>query len=260
MPPHLRITGVVYITTNILPNGETNRVYNQTLTADGTPTITWTIESGNLPNGLNLSSNGVISGTATAKGTFTFTVKAANSSSSDTRALSITVTDKLFITTDSLPNGEVGKPYSDTLTANSAAAITWTLESGNMPSGLNLYSNGVISGTPTAKGIFTFTVKAANSNNLSNSDTKALSITINDGTRVIELQGNEDVTLRVYPNPVNDKLQITNYDSGEIQISNIMGQILLSLPSYETAINVSHLPAGIYFLKVGDKTMKFVKE
>jgi hypothetical protein len=45
-----------------------------------------------LPDGLNLSTVGVISGTPTTAGTVNFTVKATNSKGSDTKALSITIT------------------------------------------------------------------------------------------------------------------------------------------------------------------------
>ena len=70
-------------------------------------------------------------------------------------------------------------------------------------------------------------------------------------------------SLRVYPNPVNYELKITNYENGAIEIYNIMGQHVMSsasLPFPETTIDVSHLPSGIYFLKIGEKTAKFVKE
>jgi hypothetical protein len=33
-----------------------------------------------------------------------------------------------------------------------------------------------------------------------------------------------------------------------------------SLQNGTATINVSHLPGGIYFLKIGDKTVRFVKE
>jgi hypothetical protein len=79
------------ITTTALPNGTVGAAYSQTLAATGTAPITWTLDSGTLPAGLTLSSAGVISGTPTAAGTATFTVKAANGAGSDTRTLTITV-------------------------------------------------------------------------------------------------------------------------------------------------------------------------
>ena len=79
------------------------------------------------------------------------------------------------ITTDTLPDGKVGETYSQTLTANGTAPITWSID-GGLPAGLSLNADtGEISGTPTADGTAKFTVKATNS---AGSDTKELSITI----------------------------------------------------------------------------------
>ena len=79
------------------------------------------------------------------------------------------------IITDTLPDGKVGEAYSQTLTANGTAPITWSID-GGLPAGLSLNADtGEISGTPTADGTAKFTVKATNS---AGSDTKELSITI----------------------------------------------------------------------------------
>ena len=80
------------------------------------------------------------------------------------------------ITTDRLPDGKVGKAYSQTLIATGTVPITWSIDSGNLPAGLSLNKDsGEISGTPTADGTAKFTVTAENS---AGSDTKELSITI----------------------------------------------------------------------------------
>ena len=87
-------TAVPSITTNTLPNGKVGEAYSQTLTADGTTPIRWSVENGNgvLPVGLSLNADtGEISGTPTADGTAKFTVKATNSAGSDTKELSITI-------------------------------------------------------------------------------------------------------------------------------------------------------------------------
>ena len=84
----------------------------------------------------------------------------------------------VIVTTDTLPDGKTGKAYSHTLTAISTAPITWSIDSGALPAGLNLNrETGEISGIPTAAGTATFTVKAENSEG---SDTRALSIIISN--------------------------------------------------------------------------------
>jgi len=83
------------------------------------------------------------------------------------------------ITTASLPNGTVGTAYSQTLAATGDTPITWSLESGTLPTGLTLATSGTISGTPSTANTFTFTVKATNN---AGSITKSLSITIASGS------------------------------------------------------------------------------
>ena len=80
------------VTTETLSGGTVGTVYSQRLTAQGTAPITWRIDSGTLPAGLSLDADtGEISGTPTAVGTATFTVKAENSVGSGTKELSITI-------------------------------------------------------------------------------------------------------------------------------------------------------------------------
>ena len=101
------------ITTGSLPSGTNGAAYSQALAAAGGATpYTWSLDLGNLPSGLSLSTGGVISGTPTAYGTSDFTVRVTDSwapANSDTQALSIVV-DPLAvnITTVNLPNGQVG--------------------------------------------------------------------------------------------------------------------------------------------------------
>ena len=67
------------------------------------------------------------------------------------------------ITTESLPDGEVGEPYTETiLAATGDASITWSVSNGSLPAGLSLSEDGKITGTPTTEGTSTFTVTATN--------------------------------------------------------------------------------------------------
>jgi hypothetical protein len=83
------------------------------------------------------------------------------------------------ITTSTLPGGTAGTPYSQTLKASGDAPVTWSLESGALPPGLNLLGSGTISGTPTTAGTYSFSVKAFNS---AGNDVSSFSITITGGS------------------------------------------------------------------------------
>src|SRR6185295_20085000 len=138
---------------------------------------------GSLPTGLTINpSTGQITGTPSAAGTFNFTVKATDTlNQSDTQALSITVNlpPPPNITTLSLPNGTMASAYSQTVQATGGTgALTWSISAGSLPTGLNPInpSTGQITGTPLVPGTFNFSVQATDT--LNQSDTQALSITI----------------------------------------------------------------------------------
>ena len=85
-------TEIPAIITVTLPNGVIGTSYNKTLNALGIAPISWELDSGSLPDGLSLSSSGVISGTLISADTYNFSVKATNTTGHDTQALSIRVT------------------------------------------------------------------------------------------------------------------------------------------------------------------------
>ncbi len=164
----ITIQPIPTITTTSLPNGQVNIAYSQTLTGTGgTPPYTWTITAGALPAGLSLgASTGIISGTPTTAGTLSFTVTLTDSVGGlATKALSITVRPVPTITTTSLPNGRIFRPYSQTLAATGGSPpYTWSISVGTLPNGLTLAATtGTISGKPTRLGTFYFNVKLTDS-------------------------------------------------------------------------------------------------
>jgi hypothetical protein len=154
-----------------LPQGAVTAPYTGTLgVSGGTAPYTWSIASGQLPAGLSLAANtGIISGTPTASGSYSFVVSVVDSSSS-AQSATATVTmsvaaapavpTPLTINSSSLPSGTSGSGYSSSLQASGGTApYTWSFVSGNLPAGLSLNtSTGLISGTPTASGNFSFGV------------------------------------------------------------------------------------------------------
>ena len=76
--------------------------------------------------------------------------------------------------------------------------------------------------------------------------------------------------ISVYPNPAINQLTINNEQliTGNIEIYDIVGKLLQSNPEFSSGVNlqseitidVSHLANGLYFLKIDNKVVKFMKE
>src|SRR2546425_1283048 len=72
----------------------------------------WSIKSGSLPAGMGLSSNGLISGTPTATGDFTFVVQVTDTNRTDTETYTLSVVERLKIAAPGSAAGEIGVPYA----------------------------------------------------------------------------------------------------------------------------------------------------
>ena len=160
------------ILTESLTPAATGQPYSFQLTASGTTPITWTCTD-NLPDGLRMDANGLISGTPSKVGTFSFRVTATNSIGNDSRKFTLQVLDPVSITTSSLKVGTIGKSYSVTLKAKGTKPFMWSAT--GLPSGLKFSEKGKISGKATDFG--TFKVKFTLSNG-ADSTTKELQLII----------------------------------------------------------------------------------
>lgn len=177
-----------------LPNGTgtVGTPYPQTTITEtgGAGTLSWSLNAA--PGGLNINSSGVIMGTpAGPTGTFMFTVKLTDSGnppqSTSSQPFTITISNPPppVISPPSLPNGNVGTAYSQTITGtNGLKPYTFTLATGSgpLPTGLSLANSnnqGVISGTPTATGTFSFTIQLTDSSNPPQTAMQAYTVTIN---------------------------------------------------------------------------------
>ena len=95
------------------------------------------------------------------------------------------------ITTASLPEGKVNEEYATSLSANGSEPITWNVTDGNLPTGLNLSTNGKITGIPTAPGDYVFTVTASND---AGSVSKELTIHVKDVDPIYSIQNSGDIS------------------------------------------------------------------
>ncbi len=107
-------------------------------------------------------------------------INAANDSASDQTVLASSAP---VITTLALAPGSVGIPYFQSLTATGGSPpYSWVRVQNVLPSGLSLSSSGIIAGTPTATGTWTFLVGVLDS--AGGSALGSFSITINPGAPI----------------------------------------------------------------------------
>jgi predicted heme/steroid binding protein len=174
------------VTTAAMPAATAGVAYSATLAAaGGVAPYSWSIAQGSLPAGLKLhAATGVISGTPTAGGNFTFVAEVTDSEagaqiSSASEAITVGVSGLVVTTGSTLPTATSGVPYSVKLSA--AGGVTpyqWSLASGSLPAGLKLKSTGVISGTTTATGLDSLTVRVTDSEAPAVSATENVSLSV----------------------------------------------------------------------------------
>ena len=179
------------ITTPSLPPGVEGTPYNQMIQATGLAPLSYSISTGSLPPGLSLNSGtGAITGTPLGPtGTSNFTASVTDSSNpkqTTSKALSITINlpQAPSISPTTVPNGNVGSPYSQTLSVNGGLGpYAWSVSTGTLPAGLALTPSNTtakISGTPTtAQTSVAFTIKVTDSSNPAQSGTQSFTVTIN---------------------------------------------------------------------------------
>ncbi len=159
-----------------LPGGQVGAPYSSALAASGgAPPYLWSVVAGDLPPGLALgASTGLLAGTPSAQGSFVFTVQVTDAQAqadSAQRAFTVAIAAAppapadLVLSTATLPGGQVGTSYSGTLAASGGVApYRWSVVVGSLPPGLALGgSNGVLAGTPTIAGSFSFAIQVADS-------------------------------------------------------------------------------------------------
>ena len=195
--------------------------YSQTVVAGGgTAPYTYSIIAGALPTGLTFSA-GTISGTPTTSGAFFVTILARDSTTGSGSPFGVAgyfpltvITPTIAIAPANLPAANSGSYYSQTLTASGGAApYTFAVSAGSLPPGLNLSSSGTLSGTPTASGVFNFSVTATDTSTGVGpfSATQTYSLTVGaTGRLFVTVRSNVDGTFGfTSPEPLLNALTVT---------------------------------------------------
>lgn len=183
-PPSLSMDSAV-------PDAVASSVYqHQLVTHGGIEGYTYTVTSGSLPAGVKLSSGGLLSGTPTQTGSFTFTASSTDSSYGAgpftvAQSYTLVVTNPdLELATSALMVAFGGQQYRTQLRSQGGTApYSYSIAGGQLPAGLSLSADGEISGVPELAGTFAFTAQVTDANGFA--DTASLSLEVEAGLQVI---------------------------------------------------------------------------
>lgn len=140
----------------------------------GASPYTFQLTGGALPAGLTLGTDGRITGTPTAAGSFSLTVQVTDSSTglgpfTAQRQYTLQVAaPQIAFTLPVLPPATHAGAIHQTLAVSGGTApYTYTVTAGSLPQGVSLSAAGVLSGTPTQAGRFAFTIEVRDANGFS---------------------------------------------------------------------------------------------
>jgi large repetitive protein len=185
-----------------VPGGTIGQAYSKQLTVwsitstnpvQGTPTsATWSIASGSLPDGVSLSSGGLLSGTPTSEGSYTFVVRTTGGGgATDTETETLVVRQPLTLTSAlGQTKAEVGMPFTAAQSAGGGSGtFTWSVSKGVLPSGLTLAADGTVSGSPAVAGRYALTLTVTDSEARSKSVAVTLVVAPKLAFKTLKLKG-----------------------------------------------------------------------
>jgi hypothetical protein len=143
--------------------------------------VTWKASAGTI-SGAGLYTGPTV-GVSTAA-TITAT-SVADSKKSDTASVTINAPppNPVVLTTTSLSVATAGTSYSDSLTASGGKTpYSWSVSAGGLPSGITLPTTGMLSGTTTQTGQFSFTVQVTDSASPQQTASGPFTLTVNAAT------------------------------------------------------------------------------
>ncbi len=215
------------ITVGIAPTLKTNTVGTaETIVAiilqNGIP-VNGTINF-SIPSGPNAGSTNITKTTVAGIANFTYTsavagtdvVRAIANAAGSAATTSVTrvwvagACPSITLSPASLPDGTVGAPYNQTITATGGAAPrAFAVTTGALPAGLTLSGAGTLSGTPTTPGASGFTVTATDANSCTGS--QAYVLTVHDAVHnlaVVKLKAPKKITFKSGATSVTGKFTV----------------------------------------------------
>ncbi|MBL8913236.1 MAG: hypothetical protein JNM17_21245 [Archangium sp.] len=151
-----------------IPNGALTVPYSVQFTVAEGVEASFGLASGDLPNGLTLTAEGLLSGTPLTASTSRFTVRASGPMMrTGETAYELTISPfAITVAPTRLPDAIRGSGYTAQLSAaGGSPPYRYAITSGSLPAGLAMTMSGQVSGVPSASGAFTITVRGTDSFN-----------------------------------------------------------------------------------------------
>ncbi len=150
---------------------------------------------GSLPPGMQLTSAGLLSGTPTQFGVYSFTLagcdtttpqpQCANGSTSIVVNTNITLLQ--FNPPAQLPGGVQGQPYAGFQFVATGGTTPYHFTSASLPAGFQLSDGGYLSGSPSRAGVFNFSVSACDTESQPQCLSRATSTTITNPVPLLQI-------------------------------------------------------------------------
>ncbi len=164
----LTVQAAIPVLTAVSKTAMVNSQFSHTISGTNSPT---SFAIANKPDWMTVNQNtGLITGTPTTSGTFTYTMQASNATGTGSASLALQVSAVAppVISSVTTKSGNVNSSLSYTITASGTPT---TYGASGLPSGLSVNSStGVISGTPTTVGTTVATISASNAGGTGSAD------------------------------------------------------------------------------------------
>jgi uncharacterized protein (TIGR03437 family) len=145
-------------TTTSLPNATASQPYSTAVGVAGGTSPYFYAATG-LPDGLEISTTGNISGTASTPGQYLVGIVVTDATETRiSQVFQLTVDPPFSIITPTLMNGSVGQPYFQQIAVSPGGVLPYTFIASGLPNGLSMTLKGMLSGTPSQAGTFTITI------------------------------------------------------------------------------------------------------
>jgi hypothetical protein len=182
----ITVNAALAVSPATLPATTVNTVYSQTIIATGgSGAITFDVSAGSLPPGLSLSGAGALTGTPTSAGAYSLTVMATDSvGATATRGYTLTINAAIGVDPATLPDATVGTAYSQTVTTTGGTGTVTLTQGGTLPPGLTFTAaTGLLSGTPTTAGSYSFSITGTDT--VGASTQRNYSLTVNAAAAIV---------------------------------------------------------------------------